>query len=250
MTAIEQPFGASAMDQLWYAVTILMLCPFVAVLGARLPIARVWTWFVIVPLLCVFSIPLVTTWTGSYPFPRLQIETPTTLGYLLVLVMGSGNYFGTRFTLAGMLLAAALLLLILPISTLSPVQSFTPESGRVWATILFGASAWSAFREGRRSISAANPFDRLWLDFRDYFGIVWAKRVQDRINQTAETERWPVRLELHGLTPVAGQSGDAVNTNSQKIEHAFRWLFRRFADTEWIDVRLGTASYETASAEE
>jgi hypothetical protein len=248
ITTFDPLFDPSIVDQLWYAVAVLMLCPLVAVLGARRPISRAWTWFVLIPLLLVFSIPLVTIWSSGYPFPRLEIETPFALGYMLVLVMGTGNYFGTRYTLASMLLAAAMLLIAISCSTFSPLIWFTAEKARMWATALFGAAALAAVWAGRAANVSGRSFDRLWLDFRDYFGIVWAKRVQDRINQTAQTERWPARLELHGLTPIGERAGEEKQATDDEIEHAFRWLFRRFAEAAWIDARLGLPAQNDETA--
>jgi hypothetical protein len=85
-------------------------------------------------------------------------------------------------------------------------------------------------------------FDRIWFDFLDQFGIVWARRIQDRINEMARREKWSVRLELDGFVDdqailISTRSVDpAIET---RIEHTTRWLLRRFVDTTWIDARIG-----------
>ncbi len=180
-TSIWSRSDRAIADRLWYAIAVLMLCPPVAVLGARRPIVRVWTWFVLLPLLLVLGLPLAVGWGSGPPYPRLELELPATLGYVLVLVMGAGNYFGTRFTLASSLFAMSLLLLVVPVSAVVPDVGLSPERSRLWATLAFAAAAMSARLQARRDGSTRNPLDRLWLDFRDTFGIVWAKRIQDRI---------------------------------------------------------------------
>ncbi len=112
---------------------------------------------------------------------------------------------------------------------------------------------------------APNRFDKLWFDFFDTFGIVWGRRIQDRVNFIATREGWPARLELDGfvwsddLKP-AVPDGTTVSANLQelqingqqkysdnreiesRIEYTFRWLLRRFVDPAWIDERLGLTS--------
>ncbi|MEX2286003.1 MAG: hypothetical protein WD648_02870 [Planctomycetaceae bacterium] len=268
-------------DRIWYAIAVVMLCPPVAVLGARRPIVRVWTWFVLLPLLLVLGLPLAVGWGSGPPYPPLELELPATLGCVLVLVMGAGNYFGTRFTLASLLFATSLLLLVVPLSAVVPDVGLSPERARMWATVAIGSAAMSARHQSSRDGSMRNPLDRLWLDFRDSFGIVWAKRLQDRINQTARDERWPVRLEMHelvesqsGETPLPSREGlgdfgelsrvegqslqsthpisnftrepvgssKATSRQSAQVEHTFRWLLRRFVESEWIDARLQRAA--------
>ncbi len=103
--------------------------------------------------------------------------------------------------------------------------------------------------------------DQLWLDFFDTFGVVWGRRIQDRVNFIAEKECWPTRLELQGfvwtdtseepsfqaLTDEVGAITDpACAVTEARIEHTFRWLLRRFVDPPWIDERLGSAPTTSA----
>ena len=48
-------------------------------------------------------------------------------GYGLVLVMGTGNYLGTRFALSGLLVAAACLMVVCPMSGLSRANHLATE---------------------------------------------------------------------------------------------------------------------------
>lgn len=232
---------SGATGALWYAVAVLMLCPPIAVLGARRPGIRVWSWFVLVPLVLVFAWPAFAEWNRGWGGEPLRLATPMLLGYLLVMVMGLGNYVGTRFTPTALLLGASQLLVILPISATASEWFPNAEAARAWATLLLGAATLSAAFAARHHRTASAPLDALWIDFRDWFGIVWARRFMDRINDQARREQWPVRLELDGLVATDTQTAPVA---SPQVEHAFRWLLRRFADPEWIDERLGLMDAE------
>ena len=118
-------------------------------------------------------------------------------------------------------------------------------------------------------VPAATKFDQLWFDFFDLFGIVWGRRIQDRVNFIANQDRLPVRLEIDGFvwTPQVVASVPAVNGSSPsgqsikestnddarnaeaRLEHILRWLLRRFVDPVWIDrSRLGSWIHKSDAA--
>lgn len=236
-----------AADALWFAVAVVMLCPGIAVLGARRPGSRAWTWFVLLPLLFVLGWPLLVAWFHNGDAVRWQVETPVMLGYVLVLVMGAGNYWGTRWTGASVLLVAALLLLVVPMSSLALAFPADLKQCQVWSTLALSAAFVTAWISARRPRCAFTPYDRLWLDFRDWFGVVWASRIRERLNETARNEHWPMRLEWHGFV-AADQNGDrAISAKmDERLVYNLRWLLRRFVDPEWIDARLaGNTAAET-----
>ena len=226
----------SVADHLWYACAVLALCPAIAVLGSRRPGTRVWNWFIQVPMLFVLGWPVLTLWLQGSDVRGLQLETPQLIAYLLVLVMGAGNYLGTRFTLASLCFAAANGLIVISSSAISPEWLADRWSTRVWSSGLMAAAILLASRSPTDRTAGVNRFDRLWLDFFDQFGVVWGRRIQDRVNFVAEKERWPARLQLHGFEWTAPTD----TATEARIEHTFRWLLRRFVDPCWIDERLGT----------
>jgi hypothetical protein len=235
---LTNQLSRSVADHLWYACAIIALCPPIAVLGSRRPGTRVWTWFILVPMLFALGWPVITLWLQGSDVRGLQLETPQLVGYLLVLVMGAGNYVGTRYTLAALLYAVANGLLVLSSSQTCPAWLSDRWWVRLFATASMVVAILSAGREASFTSHLAPGFDKLWLDFFDQFGIVWGRRIQDRVNFIAAKENWPAKLQLQGLqwtTPA-----DPV-TNA-RIEHTFRWLLRRFVDPKWIDERLGQQS--------
>jgi hypothetical protein len=231
----------AAADQLWYAAAIVSLVPPVAVLGAKRPGSRVWTWFVLVPLVLVFAWPALTVWQGLWP-GLLQLEPPMIVAYFVVLVMGWGNFVGTAYTLPAILAAAASAVLIWSFQN-SPMFSTWEHDAtvRAWAAGLLTAASFSAL-----GIAATRPprhgLDRVWRDFGDRFGIVWAKRLMDRVIEAAEKVRWPTRLDLHGFEWNSPLDPSEQAHTAARAEQTLRGLLRRFVDPEWIDERMGHSS--------
>ncbi len=244
-----------AADQAWLASAVLLVCPFVAVLGARRPGSRVWDVFIVTPLAVVLDLPAVTAWNRDFSPAPLHLEVPMLAGYGLVLLMGAGNYLGTRFAIPAFFAAAAGLLVPVSMSTLHGLPQGLPT--RVTATLLLSIAIWAAFLRMRKSprgsaglkpspipmgegmVRAVSAFDILWKEFRDLYGIVWARRVLDRVNLAAAEQKWPVRLQLPGFVPTDPTRPPSLTDDQlRQIEHTLRWLLRRFADPEWIDERL------------
>ncbi|MDB5347576.1 MAG: hypothetical protein JWP89_5953 [Schlesneria sp.] len=228
----------SVADHLWYACAIIALCPPIAVLGSRRPGTRVWTAFILVPMLFALGWPVITLWLQGSDVRGLQLETPQLVGYLLVLVMGAGNYVGTRYTLAAVLYAVANGLIVLSSSQACPAWLSDRWWVRLFATAGMVVAVLSAGREAMLASHGSPGFDKLWFSFFDQFGIVWGRRIQDRVNFIAAKENWPAKLQLQGFQWTT--AADPV-TNA-RIEHTFRWLLRRFVDPDWIDERLGQQS--------
>ena len=225
----------------WYFAAVILLCPGIAVLGARRPGASTWAFFVLLPLVLVLMWPAVASFQVARLADPLEIESPALVGVCLVLVMSGGNYFGTRYTLSMLYFAAALILMVVPMSVAAP--DFFPE--RSAARFVASLGLLLALAETNRRSRAVpdddvSRFDVLWFDFMDSFGVVWAKRVMDRVNESARHENWTRRLELHGFVPHGEPSTPAEEARTEeRMEHTFRWLLKRFVNPEWIDARLG-----------
>ena len=249
--------GASAIDlppviqdQFWYWAAVLLVCPFISVLGSRRPTEKVWTGFIVLPLIAVLGWPALTAlFGGSTPAP-ICVSTPVFLGFALVLVMGLGNYAGTRFGRSSLLAGAAVCLTVMPFHTSGGFTPTSSQTVRSAAALLTALSLFHARRQAGRKTMDEVPCDRIWFDFRDTFGIVWSIRIQERINQTAESEQWPCRLTPLGFEWDSGISAHERYEGEQRVEATLRWLLRRFVDPCWIDARFRDSADQGAQIHE
>lgn len=223
----------------WYGVAILLLCPLIAVLGARRPGVSAWNWFVILPLIAVLGWPAVAIILAGARPGGFTLETPPFIGLLLVLVMGAGNYAGTRYRLpVAALWGSAVLFIVLPLAAIDGLDKSWLRPSAVWS---LGIAALAGWRAALRVTDANFGPDRVWRDFRDQFGIVWAHRIRERINEQADQERWPVRLERIGFVSIDGTEVSLDEAARRRVDHTLRWLLRRFVDEAWLNDRLDTA---------
>ena len=219
----------------WYAVAILGLCPLISVLGARRPGAGAWNWFVVLPLIAVLLWPVtLITLTQAAGGP---IDVPPFLGFVLVLGMGCGNYLWTRYWLPAGLYFAGELLLAAPITDWGSAVL----GGELWRSVAI--ACWSvaillAWLIARRPPQISDRFDRVWFDFRSAYGVVWELRAQRRLNERGEVEAWSARLQSSGFAREPDVSDERRAETEHRIEHALRWLLRRFVDDGWLNERL------------
>lgn len=236
-------FAPGLLDQMWYAVALLLLAALVSVLGAKRPGSRVWTWFVTVPMLLILGWPALFAWSHGWPPHPLRVMAPALWAYGVVCVMGLGNYFGTRFLPSALLMSGAFFWLAMPYSGWVPEILPTPTGCRARATLCAGfAVIWPALLAAGKPFLA--PWDRVWVDFVNSFGIVWGRRLQDRFNDTARQAKWGVKLDLYGLTwdeSVAPNNGHQPRLPAWTPEmiQALQWLLRRFVDQPWLEIRVG-----------
>lgn len=231
-----------------YLAAVLLLTPLIHILGARRPGVSAWPWFVVLPLIMVLQWPALSEVMGDNSDAAIQIPTPTVIGFLLVLLMGSGNYFGTACTASMLCGTLGTAMIVLPVTewvTFSEQWLFLPG-----CTMLAIAAALLPRKFYCRDTASLTPA-RLWSDFRDLYGIVWTKRVMDRVNQFAERECWDVRVTLEGFQAVPAKPEDLKKTGSngqaeQSDVHCFPvipatrscrvlcWVLRRFATPEFF----------------
>jgi hypothetical protein len=226
---------AGLLDQCWYWTAVLSVCPPIAVLGARRPTDRVWTAFILLPLVAVLGWPAATLWAGWPQWRPIEVAAPAVIGFGLVLVMGCGNFIGTRLTLSALLLPLAVTGLLLPLMTFRPDWGWLEISREVATTVLLLAIG-SGYRATRSSMPADHPCNRVWNDFRETFGLVWSVRILERLQEQGRRDGWAADWDAAGMTLHDGPPEQRELTE-QHIAYTLRWLLRRFVNARWLDAR-------------
>jgi hypothetical protein len=242
MTWVQTSVSATLnADQLWFLTAVLALCPPLSILGAKQPMSRVWTPFVIVPLILVLGWTAFASAGVRGGQVHWEAEEPVIVGFALVLLMTAGNHLTTRFTGPVLLWCVSLVLIVLPVSPVAPaiLLEAKPLLRGVSSLLVSGAMVWGV-RLLQRPWDGPTPLDRLWREFRDLFGVAWARRIQDRMYDLALQHAWPVRLQPEGFVPAQPATADEPASPAPALspEQALRWLLRRFADEAWIERRL------------
>lgn len=225
-----------------YLSAIATFCPAMAVLGGKRPQDRAWQ-FIVLSLVVILALPSVESLLHR-PDGTLRMHAARQWFLAVLVVMGLLNGLPTRHGVASALVAASQGLLLaehLPglagvslQETLSPsVQGLAGLGLWVAAMVLLG---FDIPRRGHVDL----PLDRLWLDFRDAFGAVWALRVAERINAASQMYGWGVRLGWRGLRVGAstGSKGELSPEVEAALLNTLQPLLRRFVSPDWIAARL------------
>lgn len=236
------------LDYAAYGSVILLFTPFIAVLGARRPRTGAWNWFVVLPLIVVLSWAAVRSVITGELHEGFELPTPILIGCVLVLTMSLGNFFGTWLTLPVMITAASMAVMLRSLYQSASFRSPEVHEAVQFASIGFALaaavflrrfSATRSFEYLGRDSSFVERIDATWNDFCALYGTAWTKRVCDRLNQFAESERWPMRfIVLDGVREISADGGN--NASHSLIEQRVRWVLKRFVDDEWLDSRLGS----------
>lgn len=218
---------------------VLLLTPSVSTLGARNPGVATWQVFVVIPLIIVLLWPGLSDLISSRGQEPLRLGIPAFSGLCLVLMMSMSTCLGTSLTVPSLFFFSAVSLGLCPamgwMDLTSPWQSLVP--------VLLAGGVWLSLRSIRLSLHAveiaqtrAELVDASWSLFQDLYGLVWAKRIQDRVNQFAVREQWNVLLTHEGFRDANGNSPS--DQDLEKPRDALRWVLTRFADDQWISDKL------------
>lgn len=231
--------GRPGTGRLTYIGILCLLAAFGSVLNARVPGNRVWAGLMalLVVILLIPWLEVSLRMRRAQGFAPLRLDSPWNVFYVFMLAIGVTNYLPTRFALAAMGFGATFLLEYVALTH----ADWPPERRAVfwsWVAWSFASSLWIARLGAGRRLSARVPFERLWFWFRDAWGVVWALRIQERFNRTAELKGYPVRLSWFGLVQATGgEDGDALGVPTEATGD-FRALVRRFATAERIEQAL------------
>lgn len=232
--------SSGVVDQLWYLTAVSALCPLVAVLGARRGRIVDWSLFVLLPLIAVLEWPAIVQWRRCWNGQRLELEAPSLIAFALVLIMGAGNFVGTRFTRSAIVWIVTWSLVVWTFSgsfgqnraPREPVYSYLTISLLVF---------WMATAKSASRSTISTGWDKVWHDYRALFGTVWSFRLMTRINEVAQRDQWPWTLTAEGFRLVSlGMEYPGEPTSDPRVDQTMRWLLKQFVDSEWIDARLSS----------
>lgn len=226
-----------------YMAHVTMFCPLMAVLGAKRPQNREWS-FIVFSWWIVLSLPAISALL--FPTGKFQIGW---LWWLLLTgasVMTVLNYGPTKFWLSSLLIAAAQFLVVPGIVDFGGRPGVSAGVNSQTSLILIGLAFLAACVTARSCPRTEKaPLDRVWLDFRDAFGAIWALRVADRINALAMAASWDIALGWRGFRSTVSPDVSDLKIRPEVapvLEQSVRNLLRRFVTTEWLDARLSTDS--------
>jgi hypothetical protein len=200
----------------------LVGCASVAVFGARRPGVVAWN-FVVAGLLVV----LLFLWLeGRLAEDDRILQRVRTVFLASTLAIGVLNYLPTRLAPAALMLAVGFGLEILFLTGSDPmITQF--DAARPIARFALASAPWIAFARMQWRPPARSELDRVWLDFRDRFGLVWAQRLREQFNNSAAHASWPVILRWSGLRLVHG-TRPLDRENQEAILDNLRALMKRF----------------------
>jgi len=223
----RREFASSTAAGWIFLSALAALAATIAILNARRPGAGAWAFLIGTLMLILACIPNLdgsplADWPDGEGWSRPRLDNPFTLFFLLLMFVGLTNYAFTRYWLPAGLLGVAIWLGVFPVA----------EPGEFASPWLLALAAWMAEAQSTRREPAASGLDRLWLWFRDHWGVVWALRVQERFNRAAQAAGWPIRLGWSGAEPVEGGGPAAI---PEGAEATLKALLRRFADADRLD---------------
>jgi len=214
-----------------YFAATSSFCPLMAVLGAKRPQDKGWQWIVL-SLWIVLILPVAQTfiWRGG----ALEIGPFRRWFSVILMFVGLANYALTRFGFAAIVFTAGQGCLLLP--QLPVVGRAYQDADRwppIWALglVLVAASIGIAYWQTRREPKREN-WNRVWIDFRNAYGLVWGLRVMERINTTSKLCNWGTELGWFGFDKL-----DATETDANELERTVQTVLRRFVSPEWIAMR-------------
>jgi hypothetical protein len=238
---LPQTTAEQWIEPLRYAAAAGALCPMMAVLGAKRPQDRGWQ-LIVLSLWIILLLP-AGQWLLFRPGDRLVINPAWGWFLAVLLVFGLLNYLPTRHWAAALLATAAQLVMLAPYLPLVP-RGF--ESHTEWIALALALLAVLAVRwQSAKRDAAQRDVDRAWLEFRDLFGAVWAMRVAQRMNASAEMYGWNAQLTWQGFAAAEGE--EPSEATLREVRRGLRSLLWRFVPPEWLDRWLSADSTASAS---
>ncbi len=229
-SAFRYVYGSQA-DGVYYRylAAVLLIAPTLALLGAKRPQNGAWQ-FIVLTLVGVLLLPVMQGWLFGDQQPHVHLL----FRWVIVthILIGVVNYLPTRYAAPALFFGAT--------QTLISAEYFPfalPQVARLWPITLWCLCAsliWASVAARRTRLTPG--LDRLWLDFRDAYGLVWGLRIAERLNASAQKHGWPVEFTWGGMIVREGAELDAETRH--RVEREMRSHLRRFVSHDWIAARL------------
>lgn len=220
-----------------YLGSLCALAGAVSLLNARRPGADAWA---ILTMLLV-GVLLIPWLEGSGlvrnvpPLARLRLESPWSIFYGLLAGCSVVNYAATGFGTTALWVGLGWATILVGLIRAAPPA----DLARVWS--LWGlavALAGTPTARVRSSEARQSSAGRLWIWFRDRWGLVWALRIQDRFNATASTAGWSLRLGWTGLRRPDGSPAPPEEVPAEAVRTLIA-LLGRFATRPRLEREAG-----------
>lgn len=257
----------------WHRVAAsLTLCPGLTILGAKRP--HHWAWHVVVVSLAVIlSLPALVRSMANEAAGSSMAEVLFWVVAGIVLLQFANFVLTRKALFACMLLLSQILFFAIQSDLLceridnwlgnrSGAGANHSLDWRIWiifvANLCLAVSAILSAHVANFPRKSRHSLDRIWLDFRDLFGLMWGLRFQERVNLTVENSHFPLKLAWNGFAIPQGTNAstdtsylnerptvdisvfqDGVDSSARKVLLAsMRGMLRRFVDKTWIERRL------------
>jgi hypothetical protein len=193
-----------------YSAAITTLLPAAAIYGAKRPQDRGWQW-IVAALFVMLLWPAGESWLLGQSF-NLAAQPLRSWFLVVLLAVQCGNWIVTINSGPVLLLTVAQTAMLWPQLPWADRQTEV----RTWlygAALLVAVPWWLVFNLRRANrfrapgVEASFPSPREiaeWQHFRAAYGVVWALRVTERINEVAKLRRWPWHWSWAGPTPNIG----------------------------------------------
>ena len=204
---------------LCYVVLCVTCGAGVAVLGARRPGVGAWN-FVVLGLLAVMLWPLLEQLVaGEIALGWLRLSF---VGLTLALICL--NYLPTCMYVASLLFA------------LTCTLEFLTLLGWQWQGVsgweFLGPAVWAGYLGWRWRKRSIDEFNQLWFDFRNRIGFIWAQRMREYFNRSAENAGWPVYLSWQGLRTISSPTVENSEFQEKQAVELFTAMLKRFGPEE------------------
>ena len=211
------------------------LLPIISLLGAKRPQHRAWQ-FVVLALWVVLTLPAARALVLTH---RNMLEIDVARGWLLwiVILVGTLNYAPTRFAASAMLLGLSQACFFAEQLPLVHLALGTAGSLLGMTLALFALALPALGIPPGRYVQRSA--DRLWLSFRDMFGVLWGLRLAERINASSTRYDWGTTITWSGLRPLATTADAQTPQSTDALCEELKSLMLRFVSREWIAENQG-----------